>query len=365
MIERGKISYKQLISIIVMTISPTAILYLPTLTYKEAKQDGWISILLVTVYAVFIAYIIINLNKMFEGKTIIQYSEAIVGKYAGKVISFLYCILYIHLNATVIREFSEVLAGPFMPETPLLFFTIGIMLPSIFGVYKGIEVIGRTAQIIFPIFIGAVLIIILLGINDMDFSRLQPILAEGYKPILKGASRQISWFSQTIILTIIMPFINIPKKAGKMTYIAIVIVSLLIVLVNISIVITFGEEVELMNYPFLSFARYISAVEFIERLDSIIMFLWIGGVFIKIAVLHYCAVIAISQLFNVKDYRILSIPVGAMLIILSNTLWGSLTELKESIKLINIPFNTMVQAGIPTVLIVIEKIKRRFIHNEK
>ncbi|GMQ62721.1 GerAB/ArcD/ProY family transporter [Vallitalea maricola] len=365
MIEQGKISYKQLISIIVLTISPTAILYLPTITYKEAKQDGWISILIVTIYAFLVAYIIISLNKMFEGKTIIQYSEEIVGKYCGKVISFLYCVLYIHLNATVIREFSEVLAGPFMPETPLLFFTIGIMLPSMYGVYKGIEVIARTAQIIFPIFLGAVIIIILLGIRDMNFSRLQPILAEGYEPVLKGASRQISWFSQTIILTIITPFTNLPKKIGKMTYIAIIIVSIMIILVNISIVATFGEEVELMNYPVLSYARYISAIGFIERLDSIILFLWIGGVFIKIVILHYCSVIAVSQLFEIKDYRILSVPVGVIFIILSNILWGSLTELKEIIKLINVPYNTMVQAGIPTILIVIEKIKRRFVHNEK
>lgn len=365
MSEQGKISYKQIISLIIMTISPTAILYLPTLTYKEAKQDGWISILVVTIYALIVAYIITNLNMMFKGKTIIQYSEDIVGKYVGKVIGFLYCVLYLYLNATVIREFSELLAGPFMPETPLLFFTIGIILPSIFGVYKGIEVIARTAQIIFPIFIGAVIIIILLGVSDMDFNRLQPILAEGYKPVLKGASRQISWFSQTIILTIITPFINIPKKTGKMTYIAIIIVSIMIILVNISIVSTFGEETELMNYPFLSFARYISAIGFIERLDSIIMFLWIGGVFIKIVILHYCATISISQLFNVKDYRILSVPIGIILIILSSTIWGSLTEVKEKILLINIPFNATVQAGIPTVLIIIEKIKRRFIYHEK
>lgn len=365
MIEQGKVSYKQLISMIVLTISPTAILYLPTITYKEAKQDGWISILVVTVYAIFITYVIVNLNNMFHGRTIIQYSNEIVGRYIGKGIGLLYCILYIYLNATVIREFSEVLAGPFMSETPLLFFTIGIMLPSMYGVYKGIEAIGRTAQMIFPIFMGAVVIIILLGINDMDFNRLKPILAEGYTPILKGASRQISWFSQTIILTIITPFTNIPKKTGKMAYIAVIIVSIMIILVNISIIATFGEEVELMNYPFLSFARYIRVVGSIERLDSIIMFLWIGGVFIKIVILHYCAVIAIGQLFSVKDYRILSIPIGIILIILSNTLWGSLTHLKESIKMINVPFNTMVQAGIPTVLIFIEKIKRRFVGNEK
>ncbi|GKX31052.1 germination protein [Vallitalea longa] len=359
--ENGKISYKQIVSLIIMTISPTAILYLPTLIYKEAKQDGWISIIVVTVYSLFLTFVINKLNLMFVDKTIIEYSVDIVGKYFGKTIGLIYCVMFINLNSTVIREFSEFLAGPFMMETPILFFTIGIMLPSIFGVYKGIEVIGRTAQIILPIFIGAVVIIIILGIKDMNFSNLQPIMEDGFVPVLKGATRQMSWFSQPMILVIIMPFINNPQKVGKTSYLAVILTSFLILSVNISIITTFGCQTKIMIYPFLSFARYITALGFIERLDSIIMFLWIGGVFVKIVVLHYCSVISISQLFQVKDYRKLSIPVGIILIVISTVAWKSLVELKDYIKSFNYYFNVSIQAGIPITLIVIEKIKRRYI----
>lgn len=358
MLEDGKISYKSTVGLIITTIAPTAILYLPTMTYLEAKQDGWISVLVITVFGIVVAYMLTSLGLMYKNKTIIQYSSDIVGKIPGKIIGLIFCCYFIHINAVIIREFAELLSGPFMPETPMLFFIIGIILPSIYGVYKGFEVIVRTNRIIFPIFMLSILAILLYAAKDMDFRRLQPVFAEGMEPVLVGAYRHIIWFSETVVITMFIPYIDKPSKVKKMLFLAVIIVGLLGVFINISIVTTFGGDTLYLTYPYLSLARYVS-VGFVERLDSIIMFMWIGGVFIKIAVFHYCAVLALAQWLEIKDYRVLSAPVGVVLVILSFILWGSLTVLKQQITYVLVIPYIIVQVFIPLLLFVIAKIKKK------
>lgn len=358
MLEDGKISYKSIVGLIITTIAPTAILYLPTMTYKEAKQDGWISVLVITIFGILVAYMITSLGLMYRNKTIIQYSSDIVGKIPSKIIGFIYCCYFIHINAVIIREFAELLSGPFMPETPILFFIIGIILPSIYGVYKGLEVIVRTNRILFPIFMLSIIAILLYAAKDMDMRKLQPVLAEGAMPVIMGAYRHVIWFSETIVIAMFIPYIDKANKARKMTIIAVIIVGILGVFINVSIVAIFGVNTEYLTYPYLSLARYVN-VGFIERLDSIIMFMWIGGVFIKIAVFHYCAVLAMAQWLEIKDYRVLAAPVGGVLIILSYVLWGSLTVIKQQIAYILIIPYAIMQVFIPLLLFILAKIKRK------
>ncbi|GMQ62723.1 GerAB/ArcD/ProY family transporter [Vallitalea maricola] len=357
MLEDGKISYKCVVGIIFMTIAPTAILYLPTITYKEARQDGWISVLITTLFGLLVAYAIIDLGTMYKSKTIIEYSTDIIGKVPSKILGFLYCCYFIYINAFIIREFAELLAGAFMIETPILFFIISIILPSIYGVYKGLEVIVRVNQIIFPIFMISILAIILYSLKDMDFTNIFPILDNGIQPVIIGGYRNLLWFTEVFVLAIFMPYINRPEKVRKLSFISILIIGLLGALINLSIVATFGANTKHLTYPYLSLARYVS-VGFVERLDSIIMFMWIAGVYIKIVIYHYCATLAIGQWLKFKKFELLSIPIGLLLVILSYILWDSLVKLKYEVKyIVIVPFIIM-QGVIPVLLFILTKIKK-------
>lgn len=357
MLEDGKIPYRCVIGIIITTIAPTAILYLPTITYKEARQDGWISVFIITLVSLVVVYAITGLGTMYKDKTIIEYSSDIIGKVPSKVLGFLYCVHFIYINAFIIREFAELLSGAFMVETPMLFFIIGIILPSIYGVYKGLEVIIRVNQMIFPIFMLSILAIILYSIKDMDFTDVLPIMENGIKPILLGGYRNFLWFTEVFVLAMFIPYINRPDKVRKLSIIAIIIIGLLGMLINATIVATFGVNTEYLTYPYLSLARYVS-VGFIERLDSIIMFMWIGGVFIKIAVFHYCATLAIGQWLEIKKFKFLSIPIGILLVILSYVLWDNLTMVKYQITYVAIVPFVIMQGVIPVLLFILTKIKK-------
>ncbi|GKX31054.1 spore germination protein YndE [Vallitalea longa] len=359
MFEDGKISYRSVVGIIITTIGPTAILYLPTITYKEAKQDGWISVLITTIFGFIVAYSVANLGNMYKDKTIIQYSKDIIGKIPGKIIGFAYCIHFIYINAFILREFAELLAGAFMSKTPILFFVIGIILPSIYGVYKGLEVIIRINQIIFPIFMLSILAILAFSLKDTDFTRILPILDNGIEPIITGGYRNLLWFTEVVVLAMFIPYINEQKKIKKPITIALLIVGVLGAFINLIIVATFGANTEYLTYPYLSLTRYIS-VGFLERLDAIILFMWIAGVYMKIVVFHYCATLALGQWLNIKKFKILAIPIGILLVVLSYVLWDNLELLKYQIAYIFVTPFVIIQGVIPVLLYIIALIRNKF-----
>jgi spore germination protein KB len=360
MLEDQKISYKSIVGIIILGISPSAILYLPTITYKEANQDCWLSILVVTLFGILSALIITSLGKLYQNKTVIDYSVDILGWPLGKLIGLVYILFFIYIDATILREFSELLSGAFLINTPQIFFSIGILLPCIYMLYIGIESLARASQILFPLYLVSVVGLILLAMNEMDFNYLKPVLAEGIEPVLMGSYRNMVWFGEISILLILFPSINQTKQVKKLSVLAIIVVSLLLMIVNISLVSIFSNHIDHLNYPFLSLARFVSVGGFVERLDSVIMIMWIAVMFIKISLFFYCAMVSISKFFNIKKSSNTIFPLAIIIFFISFLRWDSLTALKSELAYqMPIPY-TIIQVGIPFLLLIIAKLKQSF-----
>ena len=103
--EYGKISSRQLTLLIFTLLVSTAILILPSLVIKEAKQDSWLSIILATVFGVLAGLILVKLGLRFPEQTIIEYSKEIAGKPLGALYGLSYIFLLFYINTLIVREF--------------------------------------------------------------------------------------------------------------------------------------------------------------------------------------------------------------------------------------------------------------------
>jgi spore germination protein KB len=359
MLEDGKISNRQLTLLIIITVLSTAILFLPTMVYSEAKQDSWLTMIPFVILGIIAAWIITGLGLMFKDKTIIQYSEDIVGKIPGKIIGLIYIIYFIHINSVVIREFAELFVGPFYPDTPILFFGIGLILSSIYAVRNGIEVISRVNEIFSPLFFIAIISLFLMVLKDMDFKNLTPVLAEGFKPIIKANYVEALFVGEIFFISMLIPYINIPQKVRSSASLAVIVIGLTGSLAMISVLAVFGIHTALLEYPVLSLARYISIADIIERMDSFIVFMWVTGVFVKVAVFHYCAVLSLAQWLNLRDYKPLVIPVGVIMLVLSLIQFENILEMTNQIKeVFPLPY-FIIEIGIPAFLLLIAILRRK------
>lgn len=173
-----KISSSQCLLLFITLVTATAVLFVPAITAQEARQDGWLSALVFsTLFALLVAVICTSLGLRFPGRTVIQYSPEILGRFLGKLAGLGYIFFFIHINSIIVREFGDFLTTVFLPDTPIDIFVATLLLLGASAVRNGLEVIARMNQFVFPLLLFSYMLIIVLVARDMDLHNLLPVLS--------------------------------------------------------------------------------------------------------------------------------------------------------------------------------------------
>jgi spore germination protein KB len=360
MLEKGRIGGDQAVMLMVNVILPTALLSIPAITVKFAKQDAWISIVLATSVGFLIARIVANLGLRFPGKTLFEYAEEILGRIPGKIVGLLYIWWFLHMNAEVIREFGIFLVATIMPETPIVVFQIFVVLVAAYAARNGLEVLSRFNQL-FVLILGILAIVFVLPIKDMKLTRLLPVFDTGLLQVLKGAAMPASWLGEIVTFAIILPYVNLtkPNDARRIADVSILLTGFLLSASVLETLLVFGPYMtSAMIYPIFNVVREISIANFLERLDYVIFITWVLGGFIKVGVFYFAAVLGSAQCFKLKDYRPLVAPVGVILVALSILLHEGIVDQLDFVARTWPPYALIVfEMGIPLVLLFVTLVR--------
>ena len=364
MLERGKISSSQMAFMMYPAISATVLLLVPAITAKHSKQDLWLSPIWASLVGFLTLYLVYKLNRLYPQETIIEYSEHILGKFLGKLLGAIFLMFYFHITGIIVREYGEFVSGTFLHHTPMFVILSTMVLVCAFAVNGGLEVIGRSSEVIVPVLMLLYLIVFILVIKDLDIKNMFPILENGIKPSLLGSVVPQSWFSEFIIVSFFFPYLTDKEKGMKWGMISILTVLFFMVLTNIMTLLLFGRLTSLLTYPVMVAARYISVGDFLEHLESIVMAIWVAGTFVKITVFYYVVVLGTAQWLKLSDFRPLVLPIGFLLILLAVWSAPNLQKLAHFLGT-SAPFYFLsIQVGIPFMLLIIALIRNK-IHKMK
>ncbi len=317
-LEKGRIGNWQLYLIVLFITLPTAVLAVPAVTTGIAKQNGWLATVIATGFGLVIALIIGLYYKIFPDKNLVEVSSFAFGKWPGSLIGLSYVWFFLHINASIIREFGEFLTIAVMPETPLSVFTITIVLLAAWAVSQGLEVIGRMCEFVFPLAIAATLFLVLLASGEANFTNIGPVLLMDWKKWLAGSFIPNAWMGEIVLLSMVVPFVYRPQKSQWWIAGGVLTVGFILVIITLAVTLVFGyEEAGRLIFPTFSLARIISIGDFIERMESLVMAIWVAGVFLKITIWYYMLVLVTAQVFGLKSYKPLIIPYGFTQLVLS------------------------------------------------
>ncbi|USK61411.1 GerAB/ArcD/ProY family transporter [Peribacillus asahii] len=357
--EKGKISSLQMAIMMYPALVATAILSVPSITAKYAKTDLWLSPILASLIGYITVYIAYKLHQLYPKQTVIQFSEQIIGRFAGKLLGFLFLSFYIQIAGHMLRQYAEFVVDSFLVNTPISLIMALMALLCSFIVRGGLEVLGRAAQVFFPIFTLPLLFLIILVFPDFEFKNIFPILGEGIMPPIKGAIVPGGWFTEFFLITFLLPFLADQKKGMKYGMMTVFVVMMTLVVVNLIVLFILGSATPTKFYPLMSIARYISLGGFFEHLESAVMAIWVVGAFIKISVFYYGIALGTAQWLNLSDYRPIVWPLGILLVIFSFWSLPSTVELhKYSVE--TFPFlGLLIQMIIPLCLLGIAVARKR------
>ncbi|HEX7057353.1 MAG TPA: endospore germination permease [Bacilli bacterium] len=360
MIEKGKISSFQMAIMMHPTILATAILLVPSITAKHAKQDLWMSPIWAAVSGIVTAYLAYRLCQLYPQKTLIEYSEALLGRFFGKVLGFMFILFYFYTDGIVLREYGEFVVGTFLPRTPMIVVIGAITLTCAFAVYGGIEVIARSSQIIVPVVVLLFLVIIILLLQDLDWKNMLPVFENGLGPSFKGSIVPQSWFSEYLLISFMLPYLTDRQKGLKWAVLSVLSVMTMLVLVNFTALFLFGKLTGTLTYPVMVAVRYISLASFLEHLESIVMAIWVSGTFIKICVFYYAIVLGSAQWLKLSDFRPIVLPSGFILMTFSLWTADSLQELVTFLGTTFPFFALTFQLLIPLMMLIFALFRQKF-----
>jgi spore germination protein KB len=101
-------------------------------------------------------------------------------------------------------------------------------------------------------------------------------------------------------------------------------------------------------------------MEFLQRLDAIVVFTFLITMFFKISIFFYAAVIGMVDLFKLKNHQII-LPAGVILTFLSMMIASNFADhIEEGQTITSIYIHISLHNIIPLFMVVVAMIRNRF-----
>lgn len=322
MIKNEKISPTQLSMLLMGFIFGSSAIITPAVA---ARQDAWIAYIIGWAGGYILISIYIYISKLNPSKTLIEILIDSFGKYIGSFIGILYVWYFIHLGALVLRNIGEFMIISIYTETPLLFIIISISLVILYSLKKGLEVIGKAAEIMVPIALLLVSSIFLLVLNHYEVTNFLPFLEHGFLNVLKASFSVLTFpFGETVVFLMIFPYLNNSKNIFKTSFISIALIGFILLTIVISNLMALGGDMLSRDvFPSHSTISLVPKIA-IEPFISINLII---GTSIKIIICIYSAIIGITQLLKLDDYKPLITPIVTLAVILSIWVYDNLLDM--------------------------------------
>ncbi|SDI46224.1 GerAB/ArcD/ProY family transporter [Natribacillus halophilus] len=354
-----QLTVQQVTAIIISTVLGVGLLPLPLFAVRAADTGApLVTFLGVVLIFVGLAFVTL-LGKRFPEKSIIHYSEDIVGKWLGRIGSLVIIVFFTVLTALAAREFGEVVIINILPATPMEVTVIVMLLTAAIFVRNDMNTFAYIHVFYLPVLFIPNAIIIALSVGDSDALYLQPLWGNDPSGMLPGIFTIASLLQGSFILTMIIPFMRSPEKAMKATVWAIVLAGLLCLSIVIATLGLFGPgETQHLLWPTLELARSITIPgEFLERLDIFFLVVFVVAVFTTLYGTYMFIVYSLKQLLRLQDHKLFSyfmLPIVFVIAMLpQNTL--QLYEIVQRVGTAGLCLTVLY----PILLYVIARIRRK------
>jgi len=324
---------------------------------SNAKQNSWLAFIIGMFIGLLLVTIYLLISKLHPGKNFIEILMDSFGKYLGTVFSVLYIWFFIHIASLTLRTFTEYMININYFETPRYFIMGALLLSIIYALRKGFEVVARVTEIFIPILIFSVIFLFTALFNQFNYDFFLPILKDGIKPVLNtGFIVGTTPFGELIVLLMIFPYLNKKKNMVKVTYLSIIIGSILLLSIVVRDLLLLGSNL----ISFLVFPPNISTALLptvaLEPFISINLLIAGTG---SLCVYIHAATVGIGQLFNIDDNKTFIFPVAIIVIGISIWQFDSVSEMFETLNEVFSYYAIVFQAFIPLIVLIISYMKRQ------
>jgi len=286
--------------------------FMPILDTPPANQDVWIVLIISAFYTTILSIPALILANRFRGLSVNEMTELILGKFLGKVASFLFFALFLFCFAACMSIAAIFASIAIFPETPIWAFLLYAIVPISYASYKGVGTIGRLATFIVPFVMLTIIIFFLMGTDMMELRVLRPVLADSsFLQLNEGGFLTAARFSEILMFLVFAVFLEQKVSINK-TYIKSVgIFVFFFALILLPTLLVLGVDLARNAFnPYFLYTRQVQGYDFIEKVQAFNTLAWFPGVILKLTLYNFMACYILSGIFKTKSHQSFVIPLS-------------------------------------------------------
>ncbi|KGP82108.1 MULTISPECIES: GerAB/ArcD/ProY family transporter [unclassified Paenibacillus] len=360
MLEQGRIGIRQLSTLIFMMVVGDMMLIYPSVITSYAKQDSWICALIGVPLGMLLMLMYLKLCSLYPEKNLIQILRSILGFWPGSLISVFYLFFFAIGASAHTREVGDFITSQIFQYTPIRVIILMFVITLGWGLYHGLETIGRSSELLMPILIVFIFVLALSLLPQIDPSNLKPLKDTSVVPILQGTLVSIIYpVGELIPIMMVLPYtikqahqtrdVLLSAGAGNL---------LLAILVTISLLVLGAFLTQHNIYASFVLSQKINIGGFFERIEAIMASSWLISTYVKAIVYLYAFIVGCAELFRLKQYRMLILPTSLLVFALANLVSPNLTFIVITVVPYWVDWDTTLCIIFPGLLLLVHTFKK-------
>jgi spore germination protein KB len=355
--DNGKINGRQLMVLVFLYSVGTTVLVIPSGLANIAKQDAWIGGLIGILLGMLIVGLYVMLWRMYPDKTFVGICEAVLGKWAGIIVSLIYSLCSFIGTATVLFYVSNFFQIHFLPRTPVVFTCTLFAIIVVMGARMGLESIARTSELMLPWFLILFFVLVSTLTPQINIDNMLPIYEAGTKSVIwAGIVFAGTAYMPIVFLFALLPRVQDPQMslARMGFFLAALAGGLCVVLVTLLCIWILGADFTMRSiFPSYALVKKISIGNFIQRIEAILAGLWFITTYMKTTFYFYSWVTSLSEILRLNNYRTLTLPCAIIMIIFSQIVYPNVIYMQHWDATVFPPYIIAIGVVTPVVLWII------------
>lgn len=360
MSEKWRINTRQLTILVLLTLVGDMSLVYPEIMCSIARQDAWIAAAASIPLGVALIWLLLKLCRIHPESTLVESVQRILGKWAGGAVALFYLQYFLFAGCIYVREIEDFTGTQIYERTPESVVRIMVLLLIVCGLYLGLEVIGRSAEVFLPLFAFFLVGLFVLLLPQVQWDRLQPVMDTPLITMAEAVKFGVFYpFGEVLIVLMIFPFARSQPHTNRDILIGVLLAALglnLIVLLSITVLGVYSTE----QHFFVAYilAQKINIGEFLQRIEALMGFAWFISTYFKAILYFYGFTFGTAQLFRLSNYRMLILPAGLLAFGLTQLVSPDIIFYIKTIPPFWVDWNITLSLVVPLLLLGVNALKQ-------
>ena len=327
--KADEISQRQLLSMLFAGLLSPMIRFLPGTPVSSAGAAAWLSpVFAVLPSVLYVLFISEFLKNRLPGEGMGRMFERSIGRAAGKICALVFGIWVILYAGHALRSSAERLVSSVYEYGNIGFFLVVIMGVSLVTAFGSVRTLARTAEVFTPIIVFVLAFVLIFSFINVKWSNLTPVTPRMAGDISLGGLQVVNFISMTAYFTFLAGHVKKTRCEWKCASKWILLLLAAAFLVQIAVIGTLSVGVlEGMQHPFFIMIRNLRFFGAVERLESLVVAIWVGTDFIFLSSLIMIAAEIVRGVIGTEKRFPLIGVIAAAVFFCASVMYGNSFEL--------------------------------------